>query len=269
MTIHIRYIPDQLMSASFNMAADNFLLQQCSDSETVFVRTYTWNCPSITIGMIQDPETVLDMAAIERDGVAWIQRPTGGRPVMHYQDCTYSCVFSHKLHSMGKTVKETYAIISDCLKSALGTIGIVSSSHDSDLLFNELKRQQKLPCFLTPNRDEIMVDGKKLIGSAQRRTRDGVLQHGSIPISNAYLQLPCYLNIDESERGTQMELLKKKTMHLSAINPNITFSLIASAIAAGFSNTLDCSIVNLPWSSFELANIKEIMTSDIIEMNNS
>jgi lipoate-protein ligase A len=266
MTIHVRYIPDQQMSASFNMAADNFLLQQCSDSETLFVRTYAWNRPSITIGMIQDPETVLDMAMIKRDEVEWIQRPTGGRPVLHYQDCTYSCVFSHKLRSMGESVKETYAIISDCLKSALGTIGIVSFSHDSDHMFNELKRQQKLPCFLAPNRDEIMVDGKKLIGSAQRRTRDGVLQHGSIPISNAYLQLPCYLNIDESERGNQIELLKKKTIHLSAVNPDITFSQIAAGIIAGFSKILDCSIVNLPWSSFELATIKEIMTSDVIKM---
>jgi lipoate-protein ligase A len=216
--------------------------------------------------MIQDPETVLDMAMIKRDEVEWIQRPTGGRPVLHYQDCTYSCVFSHKLRSMGESVKETYAIISDCLKSALGTIGIVSFSHDSDHMFNELKRQQKLPCFLAPNRDEIMVDGKKLIGSAQRRTRDGVLQHGSIPISNAYLQLPCYLNIDESERGNQIELLKKKTIHLSAVNPDITFSQIAAGIIAGFSKILDCSIVNLPWSSFELATIKEIMTSDVIKM---
>lgn len=255
-----------MMSASFNMAADNFLLQQCIDSETLFLRTYAWNCPSITIGMIQDPETVLDLAMIERDGVAWIQRPTGGRPVLHYQDCTYSCVFSHQLRNMGGTVKETYAIISDCLKSALGSIDVGSSSHDSDHQFNELKRQQKLPCFLAPNRDEIMVDGKKLIGSAQRRTRSGVLQHGSIPISDAYLQLPCYLNIDESERETQIELLKKKTIHLAAINPDITFSQIALAIVGGFSNSLDCIVENVPWSSFELAIIKEIMASDVCEM---
>ncbi len=254
------------MSASFNMAADIFLLQKCIDSETLFLRTYAWNCPSITIGMIQDPESVLDMAAIERDGVAWIQRPTGGRPVLHYQDCTYSCVFSHKLRTMGGSVKETYAIISDCLKCALGSIGVGSSNHDSDHQFNELKRQQKLPCFLAPNRDEIMVDGKKLIGSAQRRTREGVLQHGSIPISDAYLQLPCYLNIDETERENQFKLLEKKTIHLSGINPDITYSQIASAIVNGFSNSLDCIIETVPWSSFELAKIKEIMTSDVIEM---
>jgi lipoate-protein ligase A len=266
MTIHIRYIPDQMMSASFNMAADNFLLQECRDSETLFLRTYAWNCPSITIGMIQDPEKVLDLEMIKNDGVAWILRPTGGRPVLHNEDCTYSCVFSHKLRTLGGSVKETYAIISDCLKSALGSIGIDSMSHDSDHQFNELKRQQKLPCFLAPNRDEIMVDGKKLIGSAQRRTREGVLQHGSIPISDAYLQLPCYLNIDESERENQIELLRKKTIHLSVLKSDITFSQIASAIATGFSNSLDCTIENIPWSSFELAKIKEIMTSDVIEI---
>ncbi|HEX2957289.1 MAG TPA: hypothetical protein VHO70_10685 [Chitinispirillaceae bacterium] len=249
------------MSAIFNMAADMYLLHQCVDSETLFLRTYTWNRPSITIGKIQDPQAVLDMSNIQRDGAEWIRRPTGGRPVLHYQDCTYSCVFSHKLRSLGGSVKETYAIFSNCLKCALKKIGIDSSIHDSDNLFNELKRQQKLPCFLAPNRDEIMVDGKKFIGSAQRRTREGVLQHGSIPISDAYLRLPLYLNIDESEWDRQIDLLRNKTIHLSAINPAITCMQVAFAITEGFSESLDCSIDLLPWSSYELATIQEIMAN--------
>ena len=162
MSLLLRYIDDGPCSAGFNMAADRYLLRKYADSDTVVVRTYTWEVPSVTIGMLQDPDSVLDRERIEHDGVRWVRRPTGGRPVLHYGDCTYSCVFSQKHSSLGHSVKETYAIISGCLQNALKIMGIDTQTHDSDLLFNQLKREQKLPCFLAPNRDEIMVSGKKL-----------------------------------------------------------------------------------------------------------
>ena len=54
-----------------------------------------------------------------------------------------------------------------------------ADSQDSSMVFDQTKRDIKLPCFLAPNRDEIMIKGKKLIGSAQKRTAGAVLQHGS------------------------------------------------------------------------------------------
>jgi lipoate-protein ligase A len=261
MPLSLRYIFDGSRSARFNMAADNLLLKKCSsDSDTFVLRTYTWDVPTITIGMLQDPYSVLDMGNITKNGIDWIRRPTGGRPVLHFEDCTYSCAFSHKNRMLGSTVKETYSILSRCLQTTLLRLNVHSQAHDSDLLFNELKRQQKLPCFLAPNRNEIMVDGKKLIGSAQRRSASAVLQHGSLPISDAYLQLPEYLNISESERVLQKKLLLEKTIHLSALDSTITFPALSNAIVEGFVETLAIEHIEKTWSSDELAEIEEEMS---------
>jgi lipoate-protein ligase A len=153
---------------------------------------------------------------------------------------------------LGHSVKETYAILSSCLRMALKNLGIDSQTHDSDQLFNQLKRQQKLPCFLAPNRDEVMVDGKKLIGSAQRRTAGAVLQHGSLPISDAYQRLPDYLNISEPERELQKSLLRRKTINLSALDPTITYPRVSKAIIEGFLQVLQISCIEQPWSAAEL-----------------
>jgi lipoate-protein ligase A len=261
MQLRLRYIPDGSRSARFNMAADNLLLKKCSsNSDILLLRTYTWDVPTITIGMLQEPFSVLDMENITKNGIHWIRRPTGGRPVLHFDDCTYSCAFSHKNHLLGSTVKETYSILSRCLQTTLLRLNVHSQAHDSDLLFNELKRQQKLPCFLAPNRNEIMVDGKKLVGSAQRRTASSVLQHGSLPISDAYRELPEYLNISESERVFQKKLLQEKTIHLSSLDSTITFSALSKAIIGGFVETLAINHVEETWSSDELVEIEEEMS---------
>lgn len=252
MSLSLRYIDDGPRSARFNMAADKYLLGKYADSDIMVLRTYTWEVPSITIGMLQDANSVLDRERIQRDGAQWVRRPTGGRPVLHYQDCTYSCVFSQKHGSLGHTVKETYAIISGCLQNALKMLGINSQTHDSDLLFNQLKREQKLPCFLAPNRDEIMVDGKKLIGSAQRRTAGAVLQHGSLPVSDAYQCLPDYLNIPESQREIQKKLLQNKTINLSALDPALNYTRVSKAILEGFIQLLQIPFDEQLWSNEEL-----------------
>jgi lipoate-protein ligase A len=105
-----------------------------------------------------------------------------------------------------------------------------------------------------------MVDGKKLIGSAQRRSASAVLQHGSLPISDAYLQLPEYLNISESERVLQKKLLLEKTIHLSALDSTITFPALSNAIVEGFVETLAIEHIEKTWSSDELAEIEEEMS---------
>ena len=243
------------------MAADLHLLDMCVAEPILYLRVYTWVKPSITIGLLQKPEEVLDIDAINRDEVEWIRRPTGGRAVLHFEDLTYSCVFSQKVSALGTSIKETYALISRCLKNGLNRAGILSETHDSEDQFKELKREHKLPCFLAPNRDEIMVNGKKLVGSAQRRTLSSVLQHGSLPISEAYLRLPDYLNISDHDKTVQKQLLKKKTINIDAIQPGISFSDLAKHIVWGFKTTLNVPIIDLGWSSEEIACIESIKNS--------
>ena len=261
MSIRARIINDSPHSAAFNMAADLHLLATCENGRAVLVRIYTWENPSITLGIAEKPDGTLDMAALEKHGTEWIRRPTGGRSVLHDHDVTYSCIFSSGIPGTGATLMETYRIISGCLIAGLKYAGINCSSHNSSY-GGPLKSGVKLPCFLSPNRHEIMVNGKKLVGSAQKRTAHAVLQHGSIPLSPAFRGLPDFLLIDEKEREAQKKLLVQKCTCISEIVPEIKEQELRECLVKGFREALPGKSVLSNWTNDEIGAITRIAKSD-------
>lgn len=239
------------------MAADLYLLKRCADGcdggDGVTVRLYSWLRPTVSIGYAQSPGTELDLAALRAAGGGWIRRVTGGRAVLHDADITYSVTFPHAAHEMGSNIRETYNVISKCLMAGLRGASIMCETHDSDGGLRGIGRDVKLPCFLAPNRDEIMAAGRKLIGSAQKRTADGVLQHGSIPINGNYRKLPLYLRIDEAEREKQIALLTAKSCCVDELTggEDATFESMAGHLMNGFSAALPFMGELIPWSSEE------------------
>jgi lipoate-protein ligase A len=244
------------------MAADQHLLMRCAEEDIIFVRFYTWQTPSITLGYTQRISDVLDVESINRDGVCWIRRITGGRAVLHFEDLTYSCIFSKKHSKMGLSVQESYSIISSCLMDGLSRVGILCSAHDSYDELLGVKREVKLPCFLTPNRDEIMVNGKKLVGSAQRRNTSGILQHGSIPFSEYYRRLPSYIQMSQDERVIQKRLLERKCTCINEIDPTLTAHDLIPALIEGFKTKLQDSSIVEGWSPEELVAIEDTTRSE-------
>ncbi len=258
----IRFIVDTPRSAAFNMAADQFLLEQCFDTGTVYVRFYLWAEPTITLGYMQKPDEVLDLRKVREDQISWIKRPTGGRAVLHDKDLTYSCIFPNNFPGMGSTVQQSYQIITDCLLYGLVSLGVPCQAHDSYEDYLNLKREVKLPCFLAPNRDEIMVNGKKLVGSAQRRSTKGVLQHGSIPFSDRYRRLPLYLNVSEKEKEKHQILLGSKSIGLQEIDRNITYENLIRAFQEGFITRLGQPWTRLDWTDDEQCRVYDLSRSD-------
>jgi lipoyl(octanoyl) transferase len=261
--MNIRIIKDQPHSPAFNMAADMHLLETINDTETLALRFYEWKIPTISLGYMQKAAEVLDLGAMKRDGISWIRRPTGGRAILHWNDLTYSTAFSVKNKTMGSTVSETYKIISDCLITGLNLAGINARPHDSKLDTGLVRSEQKLPCFLAPNRDEIMVNEKKLVGSAQKRTATAVLQHGSIPISDDYAKLPRYATVSPERRETEEHLLRSKCSCISAILPFITINSLINHFAAGFIQTLKVQPLCSNWTANELNAIQKIMAKGV------
>jgi lipoate-protein ligase A len=255
MTSSLRTIIDTARNPAFNMAADLFLLNSCVNHKTIFVRFYQWSPASISIGLMQDASALLDFPAMNKNNVAWIRRPTGGRAVLHENDITYSCIFPVPIVEMGKNIMETYRIISQCLMEGLKNIGIQCVSCDSTQSLTETKRELKLPCFLAPNRNEIMVEGKKLVGSAQKRGAEAILQHGSIPLTKAYRKLPDYLNLSDTRRNHQKKLLENKSMCLDDISQNLSTNKIIDALSKGFRTCLPFNAEEIPWSKEEINEI--------------
>jgi len=256
--IPLRIIPDQPRPPAFNMAADLFMLRRCVEDQSVYLRLYTWEPPAVSLGCMQDPLATLDTDALQRDGIAWVRRPTGGRAVLHLEDLTYSVAFPHALSAMGSTIAESYAAISRCIACGLRLAGVTTESHDSGLDAAEVRRDVKLPCFLAPNRDETMVDGRKLVGSAQKRTAEAVLQHGSIPLTGAFARLPEYLRISEEQRARQRDLLRRKCAWVDLVRPGLGAAELGRCIADGFVETLHANAAASAWAPEEMSAIAEM-----------
>jgi lipoyl(octanoyl) transferase len=253
-----RIIDDAHHDAAFNMAADLHLLSLCEQAPAVFVRIYSWEKPSITLGMTEKPTETLDLAAIAAHGVEWIRRPTGGRSVLHDHDITYSCVFSVGVEGFGATLIETYSVISRCLLNGLEKAGIRCGAHDSPPDSHLSRSNTRLPCFLSPNRHEIMAGGKKLLGSAQKRSAKAVLQHGSIPLTPAFRLLPDYLVLSEKERDAQKRMLARKTACVSEVLPGYDAVSVKRCLIDGFKGVLPFPLIEQDWSVRELADISRV-----------
>jgi lipoyl(octanoyl) transferase len=221
-----------------HMAADMDMLRRCERDGGVYLRLYTWEPPAVSLGCTQSAEEVLDREALERDGVEWVLRPTGGRPVLHAEDLTYSVAFPANSERFGRSIRESYRVVASCLIEGLRHAGIACDTHDSDLDASLVRREGKLPCFLAPNREEIMLNGRKLMGSAQKRTASAVLQHGSIPVGRTFMRLPDYLNLSPPVRARYAESLARKCTCVRDLRPDLTAAALAECLLRGFEESV-------------------------------
>jgi lipoate-protein ligase A len=179
------YIDSGPSTAARNMAIDEDLLAAAQAGETTPVlRFYTWAPPAVSLGRFQKIEEAVNTDACKRRGFDIVRRVTGGRAVLHNNELTYSIVARTDNPLFPPTVHETYKVIAAGLLAGLRNLGIdaeiVSRGGRHAKLVN--KNSKDPACFSSPSWYEIVVNGKKLIGSAQKRLSSAFLQHGSILI---------------------------------------------------------------------------------------
>ena len=168
---------------AYNMAVDEELLSRAQAAETLPVlRFYTWDPPAVSIGKFQKIETAVNADACKRRGFDIVRRITGGRAVLHNKELTYSIIARIDDPLFPSTVLGTYKVIAAGLVTGLRNLGIPAEmvsrgGRNADLVE---KKASNPACFSSPSWYEIVVHGKKIVGSAQRRLSNAFLQHGSI-----------------------------------------------------------------------------------------
>jgi lipoate-protein ligase A len=153
-----------------NMARDFSILAALEEgSATPTLRIYGWAAPTISIGYLQAPGPFMGL------GLPVVRRITGGRAVVHSSEVTYSVtgLLSDPLFSGG--IMAAYSVISSCIIAALNDAGV-----DASYSRGTAAGERNEACFHSPSRYEVLVDGRKLVGSAQRRLKRAFIQHGSI-----------------------------------------------------------------------------------------
>ena len=167
----------------YNMAVDEELLARAQAGEQIPVlRFYTWAPAAVSIGRFQKIEDAVNAGACERRGIDIVRRITGGRAVLHYRELTYSIIARTDDPLFPANVLDTYKLIAAALLQRIRNLGVpaemVSRSNRHTALV--IKNAKDPACFSSPSWYEILVHGRKIIGSAQRRLSGAFLQHGSI-----------------------------------------------------------------------------------------
>ena len=167
------------------MAMDEALLRDAGSSHALPVlRFYTWSPPAVSLGRFQDAERAVNAEACRRRGIDIVRRITGGRAVLHKDELTYSIAAPVSNGLFPNDVLGTYKVIAAGLVAGLRCLGIpadMAVRHEQQP--GMVKSKQHEPaCFASPSWYEIVVRGRKIVGSAQRRVNGAFLQHGSILI---------------------------------------------------------------------------------------
>lgn len=247
----------------YNMAMDEALLNFVSRGEIdPVVRFYTWNPATLSVGYFQRLKKEIDIDKVKEKGFGLVRRQTGGRGVLHDKELTYSVIVSEEHPNMPSTVTEAYRVISEGLLEGFKLLGfeayfaIPRSKEERE----KLKQPRSAVCFDAPSWYELVVEGRKIAGSAQTRQKGVILQHGSL------LQ---DVNIDELfdmfifKNDRLKDKMKKAFVDKAvAINDiadrHISIEEMEKAFEEGFKKGLNIEFKPLTLSDDQIKEVKEL-----------
>lgn len=232
-----RLIYDRPMIGLYNMAIDEALLQSVGSGQSLpTLRLYAWNPLCLSLGYGQRARDV-DWENLEAQAWDIVRRPTGGKAILHGNELTYSVILP-KDHELAQgDIVESYRRISEALISALQLLGLAPISEKQTKGNSDLGPV----CFEVPSHYEITSGGKKLIGSAQLRRREGILQHGTLPL-HGDIDLICdaLAYPDEiSREQAKLKVQERATTLEQILGEKISWQTAAEALVQGFIDTFD------------------------------
>ncbi|MDO9099819.1 MAG: biotin/lipoate A/B protein ligase family protein [Caldisericota bacterium] len=228
-----RLIVSGIQGPAENMAMDEALLLGASRTGIPVLRIYGWAPATLSLGFSQPVSRSVRLSEIRARHLAWIRRPTGGRAVLHDMEVTYSVCAppGHTLYAMG--LEASYECICAPIVAALRTFGL-----DASLAPRHPSGIPTAACFTAPGATDIVVAGRKIVGSAQMRTRIGMLQHGSILLRSDPYKLFAVLPLGPSDLQAVAESSARFMTGLCEESGRIvTFSELSDVLAASFGDS--------------------------------
>ena len=230
------------------MALDEALLDWHSEGLIPpVIRFYEWNPATLSIGYFQSVEKEIDMETVRGLGLGFVRRPTGGRGVLHEHELTYSVIVSENYPDMPATVTEAYRVISEGLLKGFQSLGLeayFSIPNTPDKL-QALKSPKTAVCFDTPSWYELVVEGRKVAGSAQTRQKGVILQHGAIllDLDDEKLVQTFKFSSDEVREKVKNSINQKAVAINKLLQKSIPIDICKDAFKKGFSEALNIELV--------------------------
>lgn len=252
---------------AWNMALDEAILEAAgSGNVPPTLRLYAWQPACLSLGYAQ-PVADVDRASLERFGWHLVRRPTGGRAILHTDELTYSVSGPPSEARLAGGVLESYRVLAQALLEALHLLNIPAMAIEKPAALAAEPTPGSTPgtknpvCFEAPSNYEITVHGKKLLGSAQARRKEGVLQHGSLPLFGDLTRITMGL-VFADEMGRQraaQRLLERATTSETVLGHPLAWEDAAQAFLQSFAATLNLELQPGELTQEELARAETLL----------
>lgn len=239
-----------------NMATDQALLESVATGADPVLRLYRWSPATLSFGRNQPARGLYDEGVAADRGIQFVRRPTGGQAVLHDDELTYAVVAP--VAALGKP-RDAYRRINEALLAALRELGLEAGLSGAT---GGPRGAGPAPvwsdaCFRRPERGEVVVRGRKLVGSAQRVESRTILQHGSILLGGTQAPAEALLldreavDVGAGDDGgwTTLE---------SELDRRPALDAVVAAVAGGFTSRLGISLARSPLTFEESTVVRRL-----------
>ena len=249
-----RLIDDKPHNAFFNMAIDEAISEAVREKlSPPTLRLYQWVKPSITIGYFQTISDI-NLEYCKKKSYPIVRRLTGGMAILHDSELTYSFSSRNDTEPFRNSLIENYLSVSSALASALTLTNI-----DAQITLIKNRRERNPFCFKISTYGEITVNGKKIIGSAQKRYKNGFLQQGSIMVDFDAEELERILNNYNPPSPTGgMRGFSDEIGTIKKYAPAVSIEELRKALKKAFEKTFMIKFISEDLTKFELNLAKKL-----------
>ena len=235
------------------MAIDEALLRSFDPAVSPPVlRLYGWNPPALSLGRFQKAAEVLNLELCHADGVAVVRWVTGGGVIYHADELTYSLVCSPSQIPAAASIKDSFRVLTGFLLAFYRSLGL-EPAYAADVLPEGTRLGERTAfCFAGKESFDILANGRKIGGNAQRRLKGVIFQHGSIPLQNRAVTGLAYMREQAPEQADG-------TASLAEYGVSADRNSLFQKIITAFSGYFDVELKSCLLSEHELANMDELL----------
>jgi lipoate-protein ligase A len=240
------------------MAVDEAILEHAGRGDVPpTLRLFAWEPPCLSLGHAQ-PFSDVDFARLQAHGWEVVRRMTGGRAILHTDELTYSVSGPVDEPRLSGTVLESYNRLALALLAAMQYLGLQAEMKEGRV---ENVGEPNPVCFVVPSTYEITFHGKKLIGSAQARRKEGVLQHGSLPLTGDLTRIcEALVYPDETERENAIQkMLLHATTVASVLGRAVSWETAVQAFVRAFEAQLSLNLQQGELTESELLRAENLV----------
>ncbi len=254
-----RILTNGKLSPAENMAIDDAVFQLIQQGKSLpLIRFYDWEPASLSLGYNQCAKKEVDFDVLNEKGYGFVRRPTGGRLVLHKDEITYA-VIAPTSDKLSGNVLQSYGKISTALAEGLKKMGL-NVEFEQKTLTSFSQREAVNPCFNSSSKYELAVEGKKIVGSAQARANDVLLQHGSIIFQENQSEIAQLMpNLNNNLRKRLADMMNRKTVSINQVlSTPIDYNSAVNCLIKGFMQAWDND-------EFTIINSLEAFEQELVE----